>query len=298
MKIILDGGSIVKIAVLTDSTAYLSDERYKDEDLYMIPLSVILDNESYREEVDITSQEYFERIRNLKKLPTTTQPATGEIVTLFETLAKNYDAIISIHLSSKISGTYQNVITAATMVEGIQVFPYDSGISCAAQGYFALEAIRLSREGKTPTEILAQFDQLQTTLKAYFVVDDLQHLVRGGRLSNGAAIIGSMLKIKPVLHFDDKEIVVFEKIRSLKKALKRIETLLNEDAEKGYPIVATVIHANAEEEALKWKKHLEKTFPQIRFELSYFGPVIGTHLGEGSLGMTWIQDTFPKESKN
>ncbi|MGY3777206.1 DegV family protein [Isobaculum melis] len=288
----------MKIAVLTDSTAYLSEEQYQDEDLYMIPLSVILDNESYREEVDITSQEYFERIRDLKKLPTTTQPATGEIVTLFETLAKDYDAVISIHLSSKISGTYQNVMTAATMVEGIEVFPYDSGISCSAQGYFALEALRLSKAGKKPGEIIAQFEQLQKTLKAYFVVDDLQHLVRGGRLSNGAAIIGSMLKIKPILHFDDKEIVVFEKIRSLKKALKRIEALLNEDVAKGYPIVATIIHANVEEDALKWKKHLEKAFPKIRFELSYFGPVIGTHLGEGSLGMAWIQDTFPKEDQN
>lgn len=256
----------------------------------MLPLSVVVGNEVYREEVDITSEEFFEKVRNMENLPTSSQPTTGEIVTLFEQLAKDYDAVISIHLSSKISGTYQNVAGAASMVEGIQVFPYDSGISCMAQGYFALEGARMAKHGATVEGILTAFEEMQKTLRAYFMVDDLNHLVRGGRLSNGAAILGSMLKIKPILHFEDKEIVVFEKIRSSKKALKRIEGMLVEDSEKGYPIVATIIHANAEEEALKWKKHLEKTLPTVRFELSYFGPVIGTHLGEGALGMAWIED--------
>ncbi|MCO6018562.1 MULTISPECIES: DegV family protein [Carnobacterium] len=280
----------MKIAIVTDSTAYLTQEQYKQNNIYMLPLSVVVGNEVYREEVDITSEEFFEKVRNMENLPTSSQPTTGEIVTLFEQLAKDYDAVISIHLSSKISGTYQNVAGAASMVEGIQVFPYDSGISCMAQGYFALEGARMAKHGATVEGILTAFEEMQKTLRAYFMVDDLNHLVRGGRLSNGAAILGSMLKIKPILHFEDKEIVVFEKIRSSKKALKRIEGMLVEDSEKGYPIVATIIHANAEEEALKWKKHLEKTLPTVRFELSYFGPVIGTHLGEGALGMAWIED--------
>ena len=280
----------MKIAIVTDSTAYLTHEQYKQNNIYMLPLSVVVGNEVYREEVDITSEEFFEKVRTMENLPTSSQPTTGEIVTLFEQLAKDYDAVISVHLSSKISGTYQNVAGAASMVEGIKVFPYYSGISCMAQGYFALEGARMAKHGATVEEILTAFDEMQKTLRAYFMVDDLNHLVRGGRLSNGAAILGSMLKIKPILHFEDKEIVVFEKIRSSKKALKRIEGMLVEDSEKGYPIVATIIHANAEEEALKWKKHLEKTLPTVRFELSYFGPVIGTHLGEGALGMAWIED--------
>lgn len=256
----------------------------------MLPLSVIIGEDVFREEVDITSAEFYEKVRGMESLPTSSQPTTGEIVSLLERLSKEYDAVISIHLSSKISGTYQNVSVAASMVESIKVYPYDSGISCMAQGYFALEAARMAKHGATPEEILGTFDEMQTTLRAYFMVDDLNHLVRGGRLSNGAAILGSMLKIKPILHFSDKEIVVFEKIRSSKKALKRIEGMLEEDTHKNYPIVATIIHANAEEEALKWKKQMEKKMPEVRFELSYFGPVIGTHLGEGSLGMAWVED--------
>lgn len=280
----------MKIAVVTDSTAYLTHDQYQKNNIFMLPLSVIIGEDVFREEVDITSAEFYEKVRGMESLPTSSQPTTGEIVSLLERLSKEYDAVISIHLSSKISGTYQNVSVAASMVESIKVYPYDSGISCMAQGYFALEAARMAKHGATSEEILGTFDEMQTTLRAYFMVDDLNHLVRGGRLSNGAAILGSMLKIKPILHFSDKEIVVFEKIRSSKKALKRIEGMLEEDTHKNYPIVATIIHANAEEEALKWKKQMEKKMPEVRFELSYFGPVIGTHLGEGSLGMAWVED--------
>ena len=107
-------------------------------------------------------------------------------------------------------------------------------------------------------------------------------------------MIGSLLKIKPILHFEDKKITVFEKIRTKKKALKRIEQLLGEDVAKGYPIVTTIIHANAEQEALAWMEDLKQQYPTLRYEISYFGPVIGTHLGEGALGMTWAEDQTSK----
>ncbi|ALV22707.1 DegV family protein [Carnobacterium antarcticum] len=280
----------MKIAVVTDSTAYLTKEQYEQYSIYKLPLSVIMTNEVYLEEVDIRSTDFFEKVRGIEALPTSSQPTTGQILSLFNELAKDYDAIISVHLSSGISGTYQNVVSVAGMMGNIAVYPYDSELSCAAQGYYALEAARMAQAGASVEEIFQTFSEMRQTLKAYFLVDDLNHLVRGGRLSNGSAIIGSLLKIKPLLHFENKKIVVFEKIRTTKKALKRIEHLLAEDIAEGYPIVSTVIHGNAEAEALVWKEHLEATYPTVRFELSYFGPVIGTHLGEGSLGMTWVED--------
>lgn len=289
-KRIHSGGNIVKIAIVTDSTAYLSEEQYKENNIYRLPLSVIINGEPLKEEVDITSERYFELIRDSKTLPTSSQPTIGDIEGLFTKLAKDYDAIISIHLSSKISGAYQSVTSVGQYIEGIKVYPYDSGYSCAAQGYFVLEAVRLANQGSSVQEIFDVFHQMQQTLKAYFVVDDLHNLVRGGRLSNGAASIGALLKIKPILYFEDKQIVVFEKIRTQKKALKRIEELLGEDVEKGYPIVSTIIHANAESKALAWKETLESNYPEVTFKISYFGPVIGTHLGEGALGMTWVKD--------
>lgn len=283
-------GVKLKIAIVTDSTAYLTKEQYEQNSIYKLPLSVVIDNTVYLEEVDIQSKEFFKKVKTMESLPTSSQPTTGQIITLFTELAEEYDAIISIHLSSGISGTYQNVVSVANMMENIAIYPFDSEISCSAQGYYVLEAARMAKAGASVEEIFQAFAEMQETMKAYFLVDDLNHLVRGGRLSNGAAMIGSLLKIKPILYFENKQIVVFEKIRTSKKALKRIENLLADDLTIGYPIVSTIIHCNAEDHAKAWKEQLETGFPDVRFELSHFGPVIGTHLGEGALGMTWVAD--------
>lgn len=275
--------------MVTDSTAYLTDEQCEKYSIYRLPLSVLMGNDVI-EETNIDNATFFERVKSMDGLPTSSQPAIGQAVVLFNELSKNYDAVISVHLSSELSGTYSSIASLGSIYEGLNVYPYDSGISCSAQGYFVLEAARMASEGASVEEIFQKFEKMQATLRAYFVVDDLNHLVRGGRLSNGSAMIGSLLKIKPILYFEDKKITVFEKIRTKKKALKRIEQLLGEDVAKGYPIVATVIHANVEQEAVEWLEELKRRYPLIRYELSYFGPVIGTHLGEGALGLTWIED--------
>lgn len=279
--------------MVTDSTAYLTDEQCEMYSIYRLPLSVIMEKEII-EETKINPATFFEKVKTMETLPTSSQPPIGEALVLFNELFKTYDAVISIHLSSKLSGTYNTIKSLAAIYEDFKIYPYDSGISCSAQGYFVLEAARMAKEGFTVEEIFHTFEKIQKTLQAYFVVDDLNHLVRGGRLSNGSAMIGSLLKIKPILHFEDKKITVFEKIRTKKKALKRIEQLLGEDVAKGYPIVTTIIHANAEQEALAWMEDLKQQYPTLRYEISYFGPVIGTHLGEGALGMTWTEDQTSK----
>ncbi len=279
----------MKTAIVTDSTAYIPKELREQFNIHMIPLSVILNGEVYREEIDITATDFYTEVRNEERLPTTSQPSLGNFVELFETLSKEYDAVISIHLSSGISGTYQGAIQAADMVDGIEVYAFDSEISCMMQGFYTLEAAKLANQGEDPQTIINVLNEMKPTLKAYFMVDDLSHLQRGGRLSSAQAIIGSLLQVKPVLHFVDKVIVPFEKIRTKKKALKRITDLLGEDVEKGVPLQACVIHANCEEDAAQWKSELEQRFPEVEFTLSYFGPVIGTHLGEGALAMGWVK---------
>lgn len=279
---------MVKTAIVTDSTAYIPEEIRKQNDIHMIPLSVVFGNESYKEEVEMKAGDFYEMMRSQKELPKTTQPSTGMFVELFENLAKEYDAVISIHLSSGISGTYQGAVTAGEMVEGIKVYPFDSEISCMIQGFYALEAAKLAKEGVEPEQIIKRLNELRLKSRAYFMVDDLTNLQKGGRLSGGAAFVGSLLQVKPVLHFVDKVIVPFEKIRTKKKALARITQLFEEDAKKGTPLRACVIHANREEEAKQWMAELQEKFPNVEFTLSYFGPVIGTHLGEGAFGLGWL----------
>lgn len=131
---------------------------------------------------------------------------------------------------------------------------------------------------------------MKETMRAYFIVDDLRHLARGGRLHGSQAVIGSLLQVKPILHFVDTKIVPFEKIRTYKKARKRTLELFDEDASTGEKIQAAVIHANRPGEAQAWKQEMENRYPNVTVAISYFGPVIGTHLGEGALGLGWYKE--------
>lgn len=276
-------------AIVTDSTAYLTKEEQEAYNIHMVPLSVIIDDTSYEEEVTITMSEFYDRVRNEKKLPKTTQPPIGKFVAKFEELAKDYDEVVTIHLSSGISGTYQGALQAGEMVEGIDVYGFDSEIACAVQGFFVIHAAKLAAEGKNAKEIIAELEKMRASMQAYFIVDDLAHLQRGGRLSAGAALIGGLLQIKPVLHFENKVIVPFEKIRTRKKAIKRTETMLDEAIQKHGALDVAIIHGNCEEEATAWMHDLAARYPDSSFKMSYFGPVIGTHLGEGSIGIGWFK---------
>jgi len=255
----------------------------------MIPLSVVFGTEAYREEVDITAEEFFNEIKNVEKLPTTSMPPIGLFVETFEELKKEYDAVVCIHLSSGISGTYQGAVAAGDMVEGLQVFAFDCELTCGVQGFYVLEAAKMALEGANPEAILERLHEMKKSTRAYFMVDDLSNLQRGGRLSSAQAILGSLLQVKPVLHFENKVIVPFEKIRTRKKAIGRIVELLEEDAKLGVPMEAVIIHANREEQAQELLNELSEKFPNVNFDLSYFGPVIGTHLGEGALGIGWYK---------
>ncbi|EGL82057.1 degV family protein [Caldalkalibacillus thermarum TA2.A1] len=276
-----------KIAIVTDSTAYLSRETIDKYRITVVPLSVIFGNQAYREGEEIGYEEFYRKLKESDVLPTTSQPSVGDFVKAYERLAREYDEAISIHLSSGISGTYQAARQAADLVENFTVHLVDSEITCAPQALMAEKAAQLAEEGKTAGEIVAYLEELKRANRAYFVVDDLSHLHRGGRLNAAQLLVGSMLRIKPVLHFVDKKIVPFEKIRTKKKAKARIMELLAEEAKSGQPFPVTVVHANAEEEALAWRDEVQEHYPHLHVQVAYIGPVIGTHVGEGTLGLTW-----------
>ncbi|SFA88112.1 EDD domain protein, DegV family [Lentibacillus halodurans] len=277
----------MKVAVMSDSTSYIPEELIEQHGVHIVPLSVVFGDTSYREGIDITTGEFYQKVRKSAELPKTSQPSIGMIARKLEELANDYDAVISIHLSSGISGTYQAVASAGEMVDGIDVYPYDSELSCMGQGFYVLEAAKLSESGESPEAIIERLDDIKQSVRAYFMADDLSHLQRGGRLNGAQAIVGSLLQIKPVLHFVDKKIVPFEKIRTRKKALNRIMGMLEKDAEQGKALKVVFIHANNESAAIELKEQFDASYPDMDTMISYFGPVIGTHLGEGALGVCW-----------
>ena len=278
----------MKTAIVTDSTAYLSSQTLKELTIRMIPLTVTLDGEVFDEDIDISSTDFYDKVRGNGPLPKSSQPPIGKFVELFENLAEEYDAVISIHLSSGISGTYVGAIQAGEMVDGLEVHAFDSEVSCYMQGFYAIRAAELANEGVAPSAIIDELNNMTKTMRAYFMVDDLTHLQRGGRLSSAQALIGGLLQIKPILHFQEKVIIPFEKVRTRKRAMQRIVDMLEEDAAQMQLDVA-IIHGNCPDRAEEWRAELSEKLPSVYFTVSHFGPVIGTHLGEGAMGLGWVK---------
>ena len=277
----------MNIAIVTDSTGYIPDDLLKKYNIYTIPLSVVFGEESYREDIDITTEQFYKKIKETKELPSTSQPSIGSFVQLFEQLSESYDAVISVHLSKRFSGTYDVAVSAGKMVDNIQVYAFDSALSTMPQGLFAIAASELAAEGKSADEIITYLETMKEKTFAYFMVEDLSHLERGGRLNKGQALIGSLLNIKPILHIVDGLIIPFEKIRTRKKALNRIMSMLEKDVQEKEVKRVVFIHANNLAKAEEMQKDFLEKYPEMETIMSHFGPVIGTHLGEGSLGVAW-----------
>ena len=140
----------MRTAIVTDSTAYIPQEMREQLNIHMVPLSVVFGTETYREEIDITAEEYFEELKHADKLPTTSMPPIGLFVEKFEELAKDYDAVICIHLSSGISGTFQGSVTSGEMVDSIKVYSFDSELACRVEGFYVIEAAKMAQEGAEP----------------------------------------------------------------------------------------------------------------------------------------------------
>lgn len=284
-----------KIAILVDSTAYVSEELKENKNLKIVYLSVNVENSTKRELIDITLEEYKKYLlSDNKTFPTTSQPAIGEIVTALENLKEEgYNDVICISLSSGISGTYSSYSVASLMVSDVNVYPFDSEASCHVEGFYVAKTIDLINEGKSPIEIINILENIKLLTEIYIIVDDLNHLQRGGRLSGGQALVGSLLQVKPILHFNNKVIVPYQKIRTYKKAILRVLELFDDfynlNNDENGKINVCVIDTGAEEKVVEIVDYLKNKYPDIKIITGEIGPVIATHLGLGAVALGWTK---------
>ena len=280
-----------KIAIVMDSTAYLPDELTKELNIRTVYLNIVIDGNSYKEVIDMPLDKYYDYLKDPNNsFPTTSQPAIGEVVSCLEKLKEEgYTDVIAIALSSGISGTFSSYSVADLMVDGINVHPFDSEVACRPEGYYAIKAAGLIKEGKSSKEIIATLDEMKKVSKAYFMADDLSHLQRSGRLNGAQAIVGNLLQVKPLLHFEDKVIVPFQKIRTYKKVVLRIYELFDEfyQQHKDENISVCVLHVDAIEKAEEIKNHIKEVYPNVNVEIDGISPVVSTHLGIGAIGFAW-----------
>ncbi|MFT2203010.1 fatty acid kinase binding subunit FakB1 [Staphylococcus chromogenes] len=277
----------MKIAVMTDSTSYIPQPYLEENNIRIVPLSITLENgENHKENETITADEFYTVLKESETIPTTSQPAIGEMINAFEAYkAEGYTDVITVHLSSGISGAYQTSVQAANMVEGINVHPIDSKIACMVEGAFVFRAIDLIKEGKHIDEILEDLEDMRQHNGAYLIVDDLKNLRKSGRITGAQAWVGNLLKMKPVLTFEEGLIVPYEKVRTKKKALKLIEDKAIELSNQFEQSTVVVIGGDNKDESHRVFEDLKTRFPEKNIIFSEFGPVISSHLGLGGFGI-------------
>ncbi|MGG1674719.1 DegV family protein [Neobacillus sp. NRS-1170] len=277
---------MVKTAWVTDSTAYLDNELINHPDVYSIPLSIVLDGEVYADGIDLTPTQLFERLKHLKNPPTTSQPSIGAFQALYEQLEKDYDQIVSVHLSGKLSGTVSSSEQAANLVN-IPVTTFDSKILTYPMSALLKKGMNLLETGSGLEEVIEEMERIRDTNETYVLVGSLEQLHRGGRMTGVQFFLGSLLNVKPIISIEDGALNVKEKVRSEKKAKEKILDYFRVAYEKQQFKEVYILYGLHEEHAVEWKAEIGKQFPELNVICCPLGAVIGVHAGENTLGISW-----------
>ena len=277
------------IKIVTDSTSYISDEYIKKYDIKLVSLNVIINGVSSRE-VDIENEVFYEEIRNSKEIPKSSQPIPEEMLNTFREIVEDGDSIVGIFLSSKMSGTYSNANMIKDMIledyPDAEIHILDSKTNCMQMGFAVIEAARTASEGKSINEVINAANHVINNSRFLFTPETLEYLKKGGRIGGAAALFGNVLQIKPILTVVNGETSVFKKVRTRKKAIEEIvKTVLEEIESKGLGDIV-VHHINCQEDGLKLAKALENKLGK-KVEIQSIGPVIGVHVGPGSIGIAY-----------
>lgn len=282
---------MAKIALVTDSTAYLPPERVRQYGVHVVPLYVHFGTETYRDGMDLDVTTFYQLLKSAPALPTTSQPSVGDFLELYRRLSVQADAIVSIHISSGISGTVASAQMAcqalmAEMADPPEVYVVDSRITSCGLALLVSAAAQAIADGRSAARVAQVVGSLASRMFTVFVVDTLEYLYKGGRIGGAAAFVGLVLQVKPILYFRDGRIDVLEKVRAARRAKQRMLETVAEQAD-GKPIHAAIVHAQAPDEAERIRQHLADHFDCRELFVVEFSPVIATHVGPGTVGVAF-----------
>jgi len=277
-----------KVRIVTDSTADLPGDLVKEYGIAVVPLKVRFGDEVFLDGVDMNSRQFYERLSSGNQFSSTSQPSPAEFAEVYGKFVENGESIISIHISSAMSGTYQSAKLAAATFEEADIKVIDSRYVSTALGLAVLEAARAAREGRSRDEILELIYSILNKIEVYFFVDTLKHLEHGGRIGKATAFLGTVLNIKPVCTIKDGEVYPVEKVRGRKRALERLLQLA-EERSAGKKIRCSLVHGNDPDTLEKLKAEAKKRLNIDEMVCSQLGAVVGTHAGPGVLGIIFYR---------
>ena len=278
-------------AVVLDSTADFADAQQRFPNFRIVPLYVLFGNESFKDYVDMTPDRFYERLQTDPELPTTSQPTPGDFLATYEELASQYERILSIQISSTLSGTYASAQAGAEMLGGDAVRVIDSRTVSASIGLLAIGVQHRLERGTTDEEIDEFVAHYQREHHLLFTVNTLEYLARGGRIGRAAAFAGNLLNVKPILTIRDGEVVPLKRVRGNAKAFAEFRELFESTSTDSPNLKVGIVHAAAPERLAALRELVEHVRPHAEIELAApLGPVVGTHAGPGTVGFFWYLD--------
>jgi DegV family protein with EDD domain len=278
-----------KIAWITDTTASLSKEFIEKHHIHVIPLHVVINDKFYKETIDITEEDFYNRMKNEDGKFQSSQPNIGDIVDLYEKLKEEYDFGVAIHASSTLTGTYQTSVMAAEMA-GFKLYAIDSHTGSYPLSFLVKRGIELVEQGLEMGEVVDQLNKLREHTRLFLVPSNLDQLHKSGRVSGSQKILASLFNIKPILSIEDGAAKIKDKVRTEKKAHAWLVNNLKEDLETKTVQKVAIVHANDQEKANGLEKIINETFPTIETEKLMLITVAGVHTGVGTLGLSWVTE--------
>ena len=281
-----------KVAIVTDSTANLPPEIIRNLPVSVIPLHVIWGEQEYLDQVELTSDQFYARLRTDKILPTTSQPSPAEFKDLYVRLLEEGFDILTVTISSKLSGTMDSAIQAKAMLPGPRIEIFDSQTTSLAMGFQVLAAARLANQGATLKECSEAVAKARDKSGVFFVLKTLEFLARGGRLGGASAFVGTMLNLKPILELRDGQVEPVERVRTSNKAIDRLLDIFEARIRKdSCPVRIACLHTDTPDEAANLLERARQRFGVTDLNEAFIGrvsPVLGVYAGPGALGLAFM----------
>ncbi|WAM33415.1 DegV family protein [Caldicellulosiruptor morganii] len=278
------------VTIVTDSTADLSPRMYEEFGIKMVPLTVYFGEEAYKDWLEIDPVGFYQKLKSVSELPRTSQPGPQQFLEVFKAELEKGNEVVSIHLSAKLSGTYNSACIARDMLDSSKIFVIDGKTASIGTGILAVIAKRLADEGKSAREIAEIIEQKTKTIRHLFAVETLEYLKKGGRISPAKATLGNILNIKPILHLVDGVVEPFDKVRGMKRALPRI---IEEVKSKRLDLTKQLCglsYAGSLDEAQEYVDLIKSELMPGELIVTQIGSVIGTYVGPGTVAFIFFEE--------
>lgn len=276
------------IRIVIDSTSDVTREIIEKNNLVMVPLTVNFENKSYLDKIELSTEVFFEKLAAAEKLPTTSQVSPGTFVEAFSEILIKGDEVLGIFLASEFSGTYESARMAKDMIGSDKIHIIDSRSVCLGTFSLILEAIELVNQNKNIDEIVEILEDIKNKIVAVAGLDTLKYLEKGGRLSKGQAVMGSILNIKPIIGIKDGKLTVIDKIRGKNKTIKWFDNWIEENKFDLTNKTVLLFHARSYDQLKSLREAIEEKYKIKNIIEAEIGPVIGTHAGPGVLAIGFL----------